>query len=110
MLAGIAIASPPAARMLCATCSQAGALRLEITTFAPALARCFAMERPMPRVEPVTIATLPPSANASMVYSEKKNGQPRMRPASDHVLEAAPSAVLLRQFSSDSQDPVRKPC
>src|SRR5882724_2689478 len=59
MLAAIAIASPPEAQMAFATCSQTSALRLEITTFAPACAMCSAIERPMPRVDPVTMATLP---------------------------------------------------
>src|SRR3954447_19048031 len=110
MLAGIAIASPPAARMLCATCSHAGALRLEITTFAPALARCSAMERPMPRVEPVTIATLPPSANASMVYSEKKRASRECGQQGHHVVEAAPTADFPRRPFSDSRDPLRRLC
>src|SRR5690606_23154461 len=39
--------------------SQASALRLEITTRAPARANSSAMDLPMPLVEPVMTATLP---------------------------------------------------
>src|ERR1700719_3840072 len=52
-------ASPPCWRMSRATASQASALRLEITTLAPSRAIASAQDRPMPRLEPVTIATLP---------------------------------------------------
>ena len=71
MLAGIAIASPPEERMAFATCSQTSALRLEITTFAPAFARCSAIERPMPRVDPVTMATLPLRSNGFILDSRE---------------------------------------
>src|SRR6516165_9066045 len=59
MLQAMTCASPPALRMPWATSSQASTLRLEITTFAPSLARSSADERPMPRLEPVTTATRP---------------------------------------------------
>src|SRR6266849_7646749 len=52
-------ASPPCRRMSRATTSQASALRLDITTLAPSRAIASALARPMPRIEPVTIATLP---------------------------------------------------
>jgi len=38
-------------------------LRLEITTLAPSFASSSAEERPMPRLEPVTTATLPVRSN-----------------------------------------------
>src|SRR4051794_5409202 len=63
MLQGITWASPPALRMPSAAASQASALRLEITTLAPSLASSSAEERPMPRLEPVTTATLPVRSN-----------------------------------------------
>src|SRR4051812_11642530 len=63
MLQGITWASPPALTMPSATTSQASALRLEITTLAPSLASSSADERPMPRLEPVTTATLPVRSN-----------------------------------------------
>jgi hypothetical protein len=59
MLQGITTASPPACRMPLATGSQASALRLDTTTRAPSEASVSAIERPMPRLEPVTTATLP---------------------------------------------------
>jgi hypothetical protein len=58
MLQGITAAVPPLSRIAAATGSQASALRLEITTFAPIRAMVSAIERPMPRLEPVTTATL----------------------------------------------------
>src|SRR6476469_901718 len=58
MLQGMTVASPPLPLMPAATCSQASALRLETTTLAPSSAQCSAIERPMPRLEPVTMATL----------------------------------------------------
>src|SRR5262249_3629103 len=56
-------ASPPSWRMSRATASQASAFRLDITTLAPSRAIASALARPMPRLEPVTIATLPPRSN-----------------------------------------------
>ncbi len=46
-----------------ATSWQASALREETTTLAPSLASSSAEERPMPRLEPVTTATLPVRSN-----------------------------------------------
>src|SRR5882724_9298109 len=63
MLQGMTWASPPALRMPSAAASQASSLRLEITTLAPSLASSSAEERPMPRLEPVTTATLPVRSN-----------------------------------------------
>jgi hypothetical protein len=63
MLQAITWASPPALRMPSATISQASALRLEITTLAPSRAKSSAEARPMPRLEPVTTATLPVRSN-----------------------------------------------
>src|SRR5215475_1342073 len=63
MLHGMTEASPPCWRMSSATASQASALRLEITTLAPSRAIAPAQAQPMPRLEPVTIATLPSRPN-----------------------------------------------
>src|SRR5579863_9103486 len=63
MLQAMTWASPPAFLMPSATSWQASALRLEITTLAPSLASSSAEERPMPRLEPVTTATLPVRSN-----------------------------------------------
>src|SRR5260221_10297030 len=63
MLQAMTWASPPDLRIDAATSSQASALRLEITTLAPSFASSSAEERPMPRLEPVTTATLPVRSN-----------------------------------------------
>src|SRR5258705_10973111 len=63
MLQGMTWASPPAFLMPSATSWQASALRLEITTFAPSFASSSAEERPMPRLEPVMMATFPVRSN-----------------------------------------------
>src|SRR5882724_8180030 len=63
MLHPMTVASPPLFLMPAATSSQASALRLEITTFAPRLAQHSAIARPIPRLDPVTIATLLSSRN-----------------------------------------------
>ena len=63
MLQGMTVASPPLFLMPAATSSQASALRLDTTTLAPSVAQCSAIERPMPRLEPVTMATLFSSPN-----------------------------------------------
>jgi hypothetical protein len=62
-LHGMTIASPPLARMPAATASQASCLRLDTTTLAPSAAMHSTMARPMPLLEPVTIATLPERSN-----------------------------------------------
>src|SRR5467141_628000 len=67
MLQAMTQASPPCWRMSRATASQASALRLDITTLAPSRAMASALARPMPRLEPVTIATLPSRANGDAV-------------------------------------------
>src|SRR2546423_14461536 len=63
MLHGMTVASPPFFLMPAATSSHASALRLDTTTLAPSAAQCSAIERPMPRLEPVTMATLFSSPN-----------------------------------------------
>src|SRR5258708_25455203 len=63
MLAATAVASPPLALMPLTTSSQAGSLRLDTTTLAPCAAICSQIERPMPRLPPVTTATLPLRSN-----------------------------------------------
>ena len=57
-------ALPPLSRMPAATASHASGLRLEITTVAPCSAIRVAMARPIPLVEPVTMATLPVRSNS----------------------------------------------
>src|SRR3954452_8896211 len=59
MRAVIAIASPPFSRIAAAASSHGSWLRDEITTLAPASAKASAIARPMPRDDPVTIATFP---------------------------------------------------
>src|SRR3954453_12194747 len=63
MRAVTAIASPPVAQIAAATSSHGSWLRDEITTLAPAWAKASAIARPMPRDEPVTIATFPVRSN-----------------------------------------------
>src|ERR1700759_2501610 len=63
MLAATAVASPPLALIPSTPPSPAGSLRLETTTFAPWAAICSQIERPMPRLPPVTTATLPVRSN-----------------------------------------------
>src|SRR5215467_9376160 len=65
MLAATAVASPPFALMPFTTSSHAGSLRLETTTLAPCAAICSQIERPMPRLPPVTTATLPVDRTSS---------------------------------------------
>src|SRR5882724_5100943 len=65
MWQGIAVASNPSLLTALATSSHLSAFRLEMTTFAPARANASAIERPMPFVEPVTIATLSLRLNSS---------------------------------------------
>ncbi|OJU35552.1 MAG: hypothetical protein BGN94_15295 [Rhizobiales bacterium 68-8] len=64
--AAIAIAAsrPTAALISAAASSQETALRDEITTEAPCSARRCAIALPMPRDEPVTIATFPEMSNS----------------------------------------------
>src|SRR5262249_9994965 len=63
MLHGMTSASPPALRIAAATSSQASALRLETTTLAPSDAMISDAERPMPRLDPVMMATWPERSN-----------------------------------------------
>src|SRR4051812_32691980 len=67
MRAVIAIASPPLARIAAATASHGSWLRDEITTLAPESAKASAIARPMPRDDPVTIATFPVRSNKFIV-------------------------------------------
>src|ERR1700704_2331501 len=63
MLQGMTWASPPASLIPSAASLQASALRDEITTLAPSFANSSAEERPMPRLEPVMMATFPVRSN-----------------------------------------------
>src|ERR1700733_9157810 len=71
MLQGIGTATslPRALLMPAATRSQASALRLETTTFAPCSASRWTIASPMPLVEPVTSATFPLKSNKSISLS-----------------------------------------
>src|ERR1700727_2962667 len=73
MLAGIGFAaSRPRARLMAAAVSaQASALRDETMTVAPCSASRSAMARPMPREEPVTIATRPLRSNRLVKISSR---------------------------------------
>src|SRR5215208_5351319 len=71
MRAVTAIASPPLARMPAATSSHGPWLRAEIATLAPASANASAIARPMPRDDPVTIATLPERSNRFMAVPRR---------------------------------------
>src|SRR4051812_6079153 len=73
ILQGTAIASPPAASIWATAVLQASALRPEITTFAPCSARPLALARPRPRLEPVTMATLPWRSNKEEVIGQNLN-------------------------------------
>src|SRR6185295_9399431 len=73
----MAVASNPSLLMAFAASSHLLALRLEITTFAPARASARAMASPIPLVEPVTIATLPVRSNSDCdIYEPLKVRSP----------------------------------
>ncbi len=60
-----------------APCWQASCLREEITTRAPCSAIRRAIARPMPREEPVTMATFPVRSNRDVVHPlEKTDASP----------------------------------
>ena len=75
---GITAASPPLARIDAATASHASALRLDTTTLAPCSARRSAMARPMPLLEPVTMATLPVRSNSDIAWDAFPDGRRRL--------------------------------
>ena len=58
-LPGTDSASPPALLISATTCSHASALRAQTATSASASAYACAIDLPMPRLAPVTSATLP---------------------------------------------------
>ena len=62
--------SSPSSR---AVASQEVASSLEIKTDAPARRNCSAIARPIPRVDPVTIATLPFSSNNLFVRTVRRS-------------------------------------
>src|ERR1700694_1428045 len=76
MLAWTAIArsSPNVLLIAAATFSQAVAFRDEITTFAPCSASLKAIALPIPREEPVTIATFPARSNNVTAFLQTFQG------------------------------------
>jgi hypothetical protein len=64
------LASPPFSRIAAATASQGPRFRADITTRPPASANASAIARPMPRLDPVTIATFPDKSNSCMIPSD----------------------------------------
>src|SRR5687767_7387868 len=70
MLAAIATerSFPCLAFIASTTCSHESRLRLDITTLAPASAYASAIARPIPRDDPVMIATFPLRSNKSSVF------------------------------------------
>src|SRR3954464_3529143 len=97
MLAATAAASPPFALIPLTTSSQAGSLRLETTTLAPCAAICSQIARPMPRLPPVTTATLPVRSNIFVSMSVLPGEGEKLLPdiARRHVV--AKHAVLARE-------------
>src|SRR6478752_5877124 len=78
-----ATAWPPASRMAC-TVSWAGSASRSLTTMrAPSLASLSAIERPMPRPEPVMRATLPSSLRVMGISPEGGSRQGDERLADD---------------------------
>src|SRR5258705_9898302 len=78
MLHAIGVASPPSLLIACATSVHLSALRLEITTCAPARAIASAIARPMPLVEPVITATFPVRSNSEFAI-HRPPFSPRVR-------------------------------
>src|SRR5579883_111738 len=88
MLAAKAVASPPLALMPFTTSSQAGSLRLDTTTLAPCAAICSQIERPMPRLPPVTTATLPERSNIVALLMSASLPLRRVQERPDRVNDA----------------------
>src|SRR6516162_2131211 len=63
-----AIASPPLTRIAAATSSQGAELRAEMTTRPPASANASAIAWPIPRLDPVMIATFPDRSNNLITF------------------------------------------
>src|SRR5215471_16603843 len=100
MLAATAVASPPLALIPLTTSSQAGSLRLDTTTLAPCAAICSQIERPMPRLPPVTTATLPERSNiVAPVISSSPAADQRIQPiASCGHARKRPLAALRQHY------------
>ena len=71
---GFAASRPRARLMAAAVSAQASALRDEMTTVAPCSASRSAIALPMPRDEPVTIATRPVKSNRLLKVSSRMRG------------------------------------
>ena len=75
MWTGTASASLPASAISATARSQASALRLATTTLAPWAAKPWAMDSPMPRLPPVTMATRPDRSNIWAASSDAVSGR-----------------------------------
>ncbi len=100
MLAGTAMAAPGClALMAAATSSQGPGLREEIVTLAPCSAMRSAMALPMPRVEPVTMATLPVRSKSSMAQSLKHPFDLAAAKGLDTVASSAGDRIRIRRYN-----------
>src|SRR2546427_1453862 len=69
-LVGTAIARRPVANTAAVASASASGLRAAIATSAPCSASAIAIERPMPRLPPVTIATLPAREKSAIAIGD----------------------------------------
>src|SRR5579871_5264525 len=106
MLAANAAASPPLALMPFTTSSQAGSLRLDTTTLAPCDAICSQIERPMPRLPPVTTATLSERSNIfELIISASlspSQGQSNFRESTSLLVSVSPSLIASHRLSPNN--------
>src|SRR5262245_5566389 len=123
-LVGTAIARRPVFANSARASSRASGLRAAIATSAPCSARPSAMERPMPRLPPVTMATLPareksatgmsPTKLAALhpgfeILGEARVGvgdPPELRPdvGDEHLLEARADALAEQADRAQGRD------
>src|SRR5882757_9362046 len=96
-LAGTEIARPPLRALMCShTWSQASCLRDETTTFAPCEARASAIDLPIPREDPVTMALFPRRSKLDdMALSHRRDA------TVDLHLRASHEAALIRSEVDD---------
>ena len=95
---------PVSASISFATWSQRSCFRLLTTTDAPARASPLAMARPMPFVEPVTIATLPVRSNSSVPSVTVVPDQPlTVEKTSDVIVSSTTCSSAMRSRSVSSR-------